>query len=449
MLIPVVMLSTQLSSKDGAPTVVTPGWGMSPKVQGWECVDASADHAPFQENNTRFSFYAVPNGVPPTDAGWPVFIDFVAQPYTPGNTTFNPKAACGNGWVDPTAANGWGPSPPPSCLEYLGSSCPRPKFQAMGSAGAAACSACYAALGRKPAAAGCGEDESQAWCDWTPHPEPGAPNYAPYATPLASLASCFNGDGTWDTTGCTFNQLAGELWTARSHQYLLANGIAVVQLNPYTDDTWEWGDPSIPNGSGLDQPYFKALFGSMAAGTYGTLGKGMLDISKLIVSGYSSGAQMSSWMMELQARNALPTGANIVAGVFYSGGSHMCYQSTPLALTQCSKCTDSNGYGPQLPDFTCSIDTYNSGTAPACDYCCPVNVTEVHYLSHPEDYHKHPPCFLAQSSKSDMNADLCAAKSYYDTLVVRSWPTSRLHFNDFVFYTFCVCVSLCLSMYGA
>ena len=167
-------------------------------------------------------------------------------------------------------------------------------------------------------------------------------------------------------------------------------------------------------------------------------------------------------------------------GVFYSGGSHMCYQSTPLALTQCSKCTDSSGFGPQLPDFTCSIDTFNNGTAPACDYCqsdnyvtpflpiiclmtllgcfvlfkrggrsnppvtsmcgsprlslsadvhsagdviafegCPVNVTEVHYLSHPEDYPKHPPCFLAQSSKSDMNADLCAAKSYYDTLVVR------------------------------
>ena len=69
-------------------------------------------------------------------------------------------------------------------------------------------------------------------------------------------ASCFHANGTWDTNGCTFNQFAGELWTARSHQYLLANGIAVVQLNPYTDDTWEWGDPSIPDGTGVFSSYF-------------------------------------------------------------------------------------------------------------------------------------------------------------------------------------------------
>ena len=132
MLLLQLLLPAVASANDGvAPhPVTTPEWSASPKVQGFECVDASADHAPFTENNTRFSFYAIPDGQPPTD-GWPIFIDFVAQPYTPGKTTFDPKASCGNGWVDPTAANGWGPSPPQSCLDYLGSSkgCPRPKFQ--------------------------------------------------------------------------------------------------------------------------------------------------------------------------------------------------------------------------------------------------------------------------------------------------------------------------------
>ena len=73
----------------------------------------------------------------------------------------------------------------------------------------------------------------------------GAPNYAPFDTPLSSMASCFTANGSWNTgftstDGCTFNQFAGELWNARSHQSLLANGIALVQLNPYTSDTWEW-----------------------------------------------------------------------------------------------------------------------------------------------------------------------------------------------------------------
>ncbi len=94
--------------------------------------------------------------------------------------------------------------------------------------------------------------------------------------------------------GCTFNQFAGELWNARSHQLMLANGIAVVQLNPYTSDTWEWYTPDLPIGGGLDQPYLHMLFEMMHNGSYANLGKGVLDISKLIVAGYSSGAQMAS-----------------------------------------------------------------------------------------------------------------------------------------------------------
>jgi hypothetical protein len=35
---------------------------------------------------------------------------------------------------------------------------------------------------------------------------------------------------------------------------------------------------------------------------------------------------------------------------------------------------------------------------------------------HPTAYADHPPCFLAQSEIADFNADLCAARVYYDTL---------------------------------
>ena len=44
---------------------------------------------------------------------------------------------------------------------------------------------------------------------------------------------------------------AGYSTNARLHQHLLANGIAVVQLNPYTADTWEWYTPDLPLHGGL------------------------------------------------------------------------------------------------------------------------------------------------------------------------------------------------------
>jgi 7-cyano-7-deazaguanine synthase in queuosine biosynthesis len=54
---------------------------------------------------------------------------------------------------------------------------------------------------------------------------------------------------------------------------------------------------------------------------------------------------MTSWMMHLQAQQALPAGVKVVAGVFFAGGSHMCYQNPPYALSQCAECNaDSSGF---------------------------------------------------------------------------------------------------------
>ena len=51
--------------------LVTPPWNLQITTQGHTCVDASTDHAPFSENNTRWALYAMPDGPPPAD-GWQV-----------------------------------------------------------------------------------------------------------------------------------------------------------------------------------------------------------------------------------------------------------------------------------------------------------------------------------------------------------------------------------------
>eukprot|EP01047_Picozoa_sp_COSAG01_P042042 COSAG01_NODE_3648_length_5827_cov_4.766934_5_plen_349_part_00 len=270
-----------------------------------------------------------------------------------------------------------------------------------------------------------------------PPPSEFPKNYLPFQTPRASMASCFYSNGTWrigrgpNRTGCTFNQFAGELWQARLHQFLTANGIAVVTLNPAFPDTWDWDDPARPLGSGLDQPFLASLFEAMRDGSYGRLGgQRLFDPARTIASGYSSGAQMASWMLELQARGGLPEGVRVVAAAMISGGSHLCYMSPPHAVSQCAKCADSGPCAaPYLiyPPFTCSSDAakmHDPQHPLCCSYCCPTNVTELYYLENPGAYSSHPPVFLAQSERSDANADLCAGRSYHDTLLAHGVKTA-------------------------
>ena len=108
-------------------------------------------------------------------------------------------------------------------------------------------------------------------------------------------------------------------------------------------------------------------------------------------------------MINLQGQKALPGPKNVVniaAAVMYSGGSHMCYADQPLALSQCSNCTmmgakkihsGEDGHDSMLRwpggtgAYTCSGDLVANQSQVPCDYCCPQNVTELHYLHHPED----------------------------------------------------------------
>eukprot|EP00040_Diaphanoeca_grandis_P043333 m.267663 g.267663 ORF g.267663 m.267663 type:complete len:450 (-) comp74262_c0_seq1:202-1551(-) len=329
-------------------TVVHPPWDFIAEHQGYVCLDASTDHAPQMENNTRWSFWALPAGPPPM-GGWPVYVEMMAEILSPGDWRHpeHDPPECGNGWVPPS--DGW----------------MRPKYNV-------------------------------------------------FDPPAAAMASCFGANGKWLTSfsNCSYFQKAGQLWVSRLHQYLLANGIAILVVNPYAGDTWEWDDPDMAIGGGLDQPYFTLLFGEINAGRYGGLGVGVFNTSQAIFSGFSDGAQMTSWLIELDARKALPKGVHVAAGVFLAGGSHRCYMSPPQTKTNCGACTNAGSCGGGSGSRGCSL----TAVPLCCDYCCPANYTEDYYASHPQEYDTHPPCFLAQSADSDFNADLCATKVYYDTL---------------------------------
>eukprot|EP00038_Savillea_parva_P013540 m.8512 g.8512 ORF g.8512 m.8512 type:complete len:480 (+) comp2547_c0_seq1:107-1546(+) len=338
-------------TKRHAPTLVQPSWDMVLPRTGAVCTDASTSHAGPHgqvQNNTRWSFYALPAGDPPP-GGWPIYVEMMAEIQSPGDWRHpEDTPQCGDGWVPPP--DGW--SRPP---------------------------------------------------------------YNLFDPPAVSMASCFDTNGDWLTSfsNCSFFQKAGQLWAARLHQYLTANGIAVLALNPYAGDVWEWDDPSLPVGTGQDQPYFAKLFDHIQSGTYGNLSIGTFDSSRTIFSGFSDGAQMTSWVIELAARQALPPNVSIAAAVFLSGGSHRCYLDPPNAVgdcaARCSKGPECNG-GAQSRGCSLTADPL------CCDYCCPANYTEDYYAKHPEEYIHHPPTFLAQSEASDFNADLCAARLYYETL---------------------------------
>jgi hypothetical protein len=112
----------------------------------------------------------------------------------------------------------------------------------------------------------------------------------------------------------------------------------------------------------------------MQLGRYGGLPVGTFNTGKSIFSGFSDGAQMTSWLIELRARKELPPGLDIVAGVFLSGGSHRCYMSPPDAVSNCATCSDTAGNcGGGSGSRGCSL----TASPLCCSYCCPANFTEV------------------------------------------------------------------------
>jgi hypothetical protein len=199
---------------------------------------------------------------------------------------------------------------------------------------------------------------------------------SPFASPNATgmACSCFNGS-EYDCpppvnghhargSGCDIDVFAGGMWWQRTKQFAVANGIAVVVVNAYLLDGWE----SYPEewDGGYDPPFF-AAFEAAIGNPSSTSALRVLNPRQIIVHGWSGGAQMVSWVIQLYASGLLGR-LRIVGGIMSAGGTYACYYEPPLSRGQCSNCTPGgSSFGALLP---CSNVTKAAGQEPLCNYCC-------------------------------------------------------------------------------
>jgi hypothetical protein len=375
MLLPLALL---LVCAAAAPPPPPTSWSYAPHYENY-CVDGSSAVHPA---NRRLVFVALPVGPAPRE-GWPIYFWFTVDSFSSKNHTF-----------------GGPPGTPGSCEPVT----------------------------REP-------------------DQPVPQNYDAFAAPGRLLDACvgiFNGSQPFSRSDCSggedcvcdYDQLSGALWAQREKAEMVSRGVAVVLLNPWGGDAWDAGPPDpdpadeFPGwGPGPDAPVFDKLFALMKSGELGPL-----DMSTMMFRGWSGGAQMVSWMVQLSATGALAalggdSGAKMVGGVYTSGGSYNCYpanSSSPGAFGVCRGCNASSEcVGGDFNSFSgCSTCTKNCGAlkrngSVCCSKCCPTGYTEQYYHEHPEDWSQHPPAFLAQGTTRDGNADLCAARNYHDTLTAR------------------------------
>ena len=389
--------------------LTTPPWDYTPAHQRDICVTVGTDQ--------RWAFLATPDGAAPA-AGWPLYVHFVTDLFSPTNKS----ATCGSGaggyggpkpflafatpnetlqtcFPNGTASTDAAPAVGDACDDAMTATC-----SAAAKSGFAACLACA-----KPAIqnASCTDIAALAWC--AAH---GGGHHPPH------------GGGK-----CDYDQEAGALWDQRLKQILVANGIAVLQLNPYSTDTWDnfpeaWAGYAAGSKTvgGVDRLYLPGLFAQLKSGAMGPL-----DVGNTVLRGWSSGAHMVSWLYQVFAVNGttLFPGVTIKGGVMLSGASYACYndpQSTPeegpplQPVGSCQGCTEGGpGHCDSRADPLCSSCVATTKTY--CGQCCPRNYTEAYYAEDPARYAAHPPTFLAQTSTVDNHADLCACKHYHETLV--------------------------------
>lgn len=259
-----------------------PAWGFdiagraAGGLSGSECFDASSDHRARRENNTRWVHWAAPEGVRPA-GGWPVFVMFEVQGWTPGPAT-SPQDPVSHGtpqtWshTNATCGNGWSPhyrppppQPPPACTALLQQRCGAAAAAASASRNFTACGRCASLVSQLARQRGLN-------CSIGRNPENGRPlnwvggfcwryhghrqtwpiTYGPFATPDDSIKFAFTGGGTGhfnqsvassESTEADFPQ-AGLMWLQRVKQYLISNGIGLLILNPYMADSWDWDTAS-------------------------------------------------------------------------------------------------------------------------------------------------------------------------------------------------------------
>jgi hypothetical protein len=159
------------------------------------------------------------------------------------------------------------------------------------------------------------------------------PSYGAFDLPKDVMRGCFPAHPDPHAHfACYFDSVAGAVWDQRVKQYLLANGVAVVLVNPWMNDLWEYEDLW---DNGRDKPFLLEMIKQMSAGTFGPL-----DMSNVIFRGFSGGAQMVSWIIQKIAVGDI-TGVGMAGGIFLSGGSYNCYAEPPLSRGVCKSCNNS------------------------------------------------------------------------------------------------------------
>eukprot|EP01052_Picozoa_sp_SAG31_P016167 SAG31_NODE_1061_length_10108_cov_5.521930_9_plen_157_part_00 len=130
-----------------------------------------------------------------------------------------------------------GPQPRRSCMAYLKDRCHNTWNQT-------GCHQCvHELMETEPqafAAAGCSQQQAyEVWCRHHGRSTSRVEVRPPFEAPQAViLPQCFSGKNhTWNATGvssagveCGFVSVNGQLWAMRVNQYLLANGVGVIQV---------------------------------------------------------------------------------------------------------------------------------------------------------------------------------------------------------------------------
>lgn len=192
-----------------------------------------------------------------------------------------------------------------------------------------------------------------------------------------------------------------------SFNYLINKNICIVFLYPDPDDTWYYMNDNnfndsftckndIPNGiscwNSSDNPDLRYLQKTMDI----LYTDKDLDLNKMVIIGYSAGAQMVSNaigefpLLKTLSNKSFP---NIKAAFIIAGGSQYCYAYKDVN---------------NPPDiFLPCIDKKTR-------LCCPRDTTEKNFMTGKCSSDIHPPTFLFQT-ENDAWADPNASNHYFDS----------------------------------
>ncbi|MDL1983159.1 MAG: hypothetical protein LWX54_03035, partial [Deltaproteobacteria bacterium] len=224
----------------------------------------------------------------------------------------------------------------------------------------------------------------------------------------------------------------GYQYRARLFQYLILNGYCII--SPAMTNT-QYSDRYYSNGNrkdersdlwgiwpGPDAAFLRQLIDDMYDGHRFNLNNknnNKLNMNKLVLGGYSSGAQFASrcyneWpvLTSFKGRKF----PKIRAGWLLAGASYRCYDTLPNPPKDQNKCGWTNAVkNIKDPNFPNIYPKY----APTRKFyinkigCCPDTQVEDRYDSGNVNWNNHPPIIITEPD-NDMDADPQGSLTYYN-----------------------------------